>query len=453
MTTITVKSGYDPTVAISVKSGYSPTVTIAEYTNYLDYVRAVNSSNLKGLWPMNERSGTSALELSGSGAGNGTYSLSFTVGGSTFLDGNPSILWPGYVLLNKTTLDPLLYWNHYTLNMWILPTGTFWTNGLTNTLLALYSVGTTQRIEIRKGATNGVLAFITGTGSTLKQVGVSAKYSLAWTMLTITNDKTNDQMKAYINGVQVGTTQTGLGTDDASALNYSIIGDADGDWTGSTAYCALWTGTTAASVLSAAEILAMYNHIGRSNYGWVQTGDSMMTSEAFETPLLAALEISTNHPWFNLAELAEAGISVAGWKDGQYDWLGIDAELAAVSVTQSPDYVLVNVGKNDVGSPPEAVAWNANYTYCLAAIHTKWPNAYIILEQPWRGDGDYDAGCLTISARIQAIATSLDYVLIGPDENVYFKPNVATYSDDNVHINTTAGGAARAAQLQSIMGY
>lgn len=129
----------------------------------------------------------------------------------------------------------------------------------------------------------------------------------------------------------------------------------------------------------------------------------------------------------------------------------IDAELDASSI--SPQYVLANLGANDVslGLPTEAT-WKADYQYILDAIHTKWPSAKIYMMRPWRQT--YDTECNTLAGWIADLVAANSYCYTGPDERVFLEngDDGATYTRDGIHPNA-AGYALTAAQWQSAIGY
>ena len=89
-------------------------------------------------------------------------------------------------------------------------------------------------------------------GSTVKAVtDASLASTLNWFQIGLTVDKTGDKVIAYINGAQVGSTQTGLGTwAGALAATLCNIGAA------ATTPTAVWSGLIAHVVIASRAALA-----------------------------------------------------------------------------------------------------------------------------------------------------------------------------------------------------
>ena len=104
-----------------------------------------------------------------------------------------------------------------------------------------------------------VIRYIAG-GTTKQVLDTSLAATTNWFLLGLTWDKAADEMKAYINGAQVGVTQTGLGTwaGSLNATNCALGADntagANGH-KGLLAHAAVGAG----SALTSAQVLAVYN--------------------------------------------------------------------------------------------------------------------------------------------------------------------------------------------------
>lgn len=85
-------------------------------------------------------------------------------------------------------------------------------------------VDATNFIEIAKGSSVNQLRFSYVAGGTSSQVLHAPISTTAWISVAITWSASNDRMRAFVNGAQVGVDQTGLGTFSAGALNRAIIG-------------------------------------------------------------------------------------------------------------------------------------------------------------------------------------------------------------------------------------
>jgi len=56
-----------------------------------------------------------------------------------------------------------------------------------------------------------------------------------------------------------------------------------------------------------------------------------------------------------------------------------DADLAAA--TGTPNYILFDLGANDVISLPTEATWKANYLALIDKYRAKWPNSRIFISQ------------------------------------------------------------------------
>src|SRR3990167_2761998 len=113
-------------------------------------------------------------------------------------------------------------------------------------------------VRLSKGTVANQIRFRYEAGGTLEDVtDTSLAASTDWFLMGITWDKAADQVKAYLNGAQVGATQTGLGT-WAGSLSEGTLGsfhDGTSFHKGLLAHGAVGAG----SVLTVAEILEVYN--------------------------------------------------------------------------------------------------------------------------------------------------------------------------------------------------
>ena len=102
----------------------------------------------------------------------------------------------------------------------------------------------------------------------------------------------------------------------------------------------------------------------------------------------------------------------------------------------NPDFVLLNIGANDVAAIPAQSTWEANLATCLDAWHTRYPKAHIYITRPWRQT--YDAQCNLLAGYIDnVIATRSEFAHLGVDERIFLKgsDNGATYTSDGIHPN------------------
>lgn len=108
----------------------------------------------------------------------------------------------------------------------------------------------------------------------------------------------------------------------------------------------------------------------------------------YQPILIASLVASTNRGWSEVpSRVGKGGYTAAALK------ADVDADLAARNGV-TPDYILVDVGQNDLASMPTKAAWVANVGYILDAMHTKWPTAQIYVARVY--SAGYPAETATI---------------------------------------------------------
>lgn len=142
-----------------------------------------------------------------------------------------------------------------------------------------------------------------------------------------------------------------------------------------------------------------------------------------------------------------------GWTTNNV-YTTIDARLAIAVGT--PDYVFYNVGVNDTnggdGINPTQADWQTQTGYILDAIHTKWPNAQIILNNQWCRLSPN--ACNTIATwRATVVTARSSFCRIGWSEWILENgDNGVTYTADGIHPNY-AGYAIVAQQWRNCVGY
>lgn len=172
-------------------------------------------------------------------------------------------------------------------------------------------------------------------------------------------------------------------------------------------------------------------------------GDSKSSSDA-QNPWLPLLKTSLtgNHPLYDRitanSTLAVSGSTTTTLKNG------VDSWLAGYTPSPTPEFVLINIGRN---------GWiKSDVAYVVDAIHVKWPNAHVLLCRIWS----------TISASPtinnvdipDLISTRSSWLFLGPDERVFLEggDNGALETYDGTHY--TAFGAQQAAAAWKIaMGF
>lgn len=213
-------------------------------------------------WPMAESSGSVALDATGN-ARNGAYT-GVTLGNAGIGDGRTAASFNGSTSFNNiysVSLAGAFNGQECTMAAWFQVSGAgVWTDATARRIFRLRSDGSNY-IELYKSNTNNLLEVDYIAGGTVKAVTSTALGgSVAWIHIAVTITKAGDALKFYLNGIQSGATQTGLGTYvNALAATLCCIGAASTApitvWSGLLAHAALWsTPLSAAQVLSLASV-------------------------------------------------------------------------------------------------------------------------------------------------------------------------------------------------------
>lgn len=130
----------------------------------------------------------------------------------------------------------------------------------------------------------------------------------------------------------------------------------------------------------------------------------------------------------------------------------IVADLAAADPA-APDYILLNLGANDVSALPAEATWKADLATVIDGMNAKWPATKVYLMRPWRRGEATD--CDTLAGWIaDVVAARSAWAFMGPDERVFLEngDDGVTYTSDGIHPNA-AGYALTAAQWKATLGY
>lgn len=150
----------------------------------------------------------------------------------------------------------------------------------------------------------------------------------------------------------------------------------------------------------------------------------------------------SNSYWYGAA--GQTSVTVAA---------SINATLAGMTGTQDPEWLLLNLGANDLSGGTTQAAYETAMGEILDAAKAKWPSLKSKVMRPWRRG--YDAQSATMATWVaNVVSTRSAWASTGPDEAVFLKSSDdgATYTDDGLHPNL-AGYTLTAAQWQAAMGY
>lgn len=203
-------------------------------------------------WPLNEMSGTRAVDVVG--GNNGTYTgvdlgQSQTPFVAPLFDGSGD-----YCNLDSTWLRNTFTPNETTVMIWYKPDSGVLADSTFRGIIR-FQVDTDNRIYLARSTTNNVFDILWEANNTMEVVSPTiATYT--WHQLAITASKTADQVKVYVDGAQSGSTQTGLQTWTGTPTT-NLIGAATAVpanvWKGWLAHAALWN-----RALTAAEVANLY---------------------------------------------------------------------------------------------------------------------------------------------------------------------------------------------------
>lgn len=229
--------------------------------NSLRYTQKVQALSPIAYWPMAEASGATALDASGNGR-TGTYTA-VTLGQTGIGDGRTCPLFvPASNSKNNVysaSLAGAINTAEGTLSAWFrVRAASVWTDGAQRQIMIFLADGSNS-IVMQKHSVNNTFTWIYKAGGTSKALDLGSTSPTGWTHVAMTWSKSADQVKFYLNGVQVGSTLTGLGVfAGAISSTFATIGAGDNTATPSS----LWDGVIAHVVpwstpLSATQVLSL----------------------------------------------------------------------------------------------------------------------------------------------------------------------------------------------------
>ena len=225
----------------------------------VEKILGTENDDLLGYWLMDESSGVTADNAEGTAARDGTY-IGSTLGQS--VAPFTAVLMDGVndcVDIFSLNLQSAFSATAGTMLVFAKVSGSgVWTDGSTRQIFYI-AADSNNRIFIQKDNANNQLQYFYIAGGTIESVTKTAMTTTDWMCVALTWDKTADEVKAYYNGVQEGTTLTGLGNWVGSLGSQLVnFGTADNTpavaqgFDGYQAHGALWS-----KALTAAQILAI----------------------------------------------------------------------------------------------------------------------------------------------------------------------------------------------------
>lgn len=215
------------------------------------YTRKVQALSPIAYWPMAELSGTVAQDASGNGR-NGAYTA-VTLGQSGIGDGRTAPSLDGTTSYNNVfgaSLAAAINTAVGTVQVWFRMTENV--DGTNRFLINLFTDVNNRLVLDRTAATTMRWRYV--AGGTTKTLNITVANTL-WHQFVVTWSKAADQAIGYLDGVQQGATQTGLGT-WVGAVGTALIGASTAAptfaWSGLEAHAAIWT-----TVLSGTQVAAL----------------------------------------------------------------------------------------------------------------------------------------------------------------------------------------------------
>lgn len=213
---------------------------------YTNKVETVAPANLIAYWPLSDPVGsTVATDASGNGR-NGAYS-NVTLGAAGIGDGRSAATFNGttsYCNIYSASLATAWNGGEFTLAFWFrVATAGIWVDGAVRRAMQI-RVDANNLVLIAKSNSNNTLQASYVAGGTSKTVGATTS-SVEWLYAAVTVSKTPDQFIFYLNGTQIGSTQTALGAWtgalDSTLCNIGATNTTPANvWSGLIAHVALW---------------------------------------------------------------------------------------------------------------------------------------------------------------------------------------------------------------------
>ena len=214
-------------------------------TSYSGKVLSTEERNLIGYWPLWEASGSVAKDISWNGR-DGTH-VGVTLGQSGIGDDRTSPYYDGandYTNIYSASLAAAFNGAEGTLVIWAKVANVgVWTDATSRYLFSVYAGDGNNAVFIRKDNGNNLTRFHYKAGAVEEEVNIATN-SIDWVQYGITWSATADEVKLYMAGAQVGTTQTGLGTWVGTLTSAAIgayIASASGVYYGWLAHSPIWT--------------------------------------------------------------------------------------------------------------------------------------------------------------------------------------------------------------------
>lgn len=424
-----------------LSAGRKLATVLARGNGYLSKVVSIAAANLISYLPLSESAGTVDTDYSGRGNHAAYTASNITYGVSGIGDGRTAVQFTGAASINlmagSNSLPTNFNGQAFSFGIWLLCDTAVWTDGTEDEVLKI-TVDASNSITIRKPTAGSAFNFIYVAGGTTKTISPAYTPDGAWHYYTLTISLSNDQMIAYRDGVQTGSTATGLGT-WAGTPTVMVVGAQNvagsTPWNGKLQHPHMLT-----RALTGQEVLSLSSPFDLgSTPGFWALGDSKTYGTGDDNPpadgangwpyLLAALKSWGEKP-------ARSGKS--GWTVAMFA-ASIAADVKAAGGWE-PVVVYVALGTNDIeplADPLVAGTWQANLGTILDTIHTRWPNAQVYVDRVWRRYNNGQLDALNDTWIPAVLSTRSAWAHLGIDERLILpgSDDGATYTVDGIHPN------------------
>lgn len=213
--------------------------------SYITQMRQIFGTAIVAYVPLIETNGAVARDAGTNGC-NGAYAGGVTLANTSLLGLPAPLIVPatnGRINWYSAALNTAFSRTELTFMAWLkVRDATVWTDGQVRNVLYL-AVNADNNLDIRKLNTDNSFRATYRAGAVSKNVSITFS-STAWFHMALTASVVADQVKMFINGVQVSTTQTVLGAWAAGALDAAGVtlasqGAATKHWDGWIAHATL----------------------------------------------------------------------------------------------------------------------------------------------------------------------------------------------------------------------
>jgi hypothetical protein len=217
--------------------------------SYWEDIKALDLAHLAAYWILNEASGSVAADSSGNGHDGTAYDLTWGQPGigdletaASFNGTSSQVIASTVTSFEKTTAGSILVWFR-------TPDTGVWSDGSARGLVRLWN-DSNHYFIIEQSTVNNTLVIKRNMGGTITTIADTLTPDTEWHYLVATWDESANEIKAFLDGAQFGTTQTGIGTSlfisFTAYLGYSSFSSS---WSGLMQHVAFWkTALTPATI-------------------------------------------------------------------------------------------------------------------------------------------------------------------------------------------------------------